>query len=221
MALHPLIVDLEGWPVTVVGGGDAAAVKVATMLEAGARVTVVSPELAPPLAEAARAGRIRWVERPYRDGDLDGARLAFAATAEPVVNAAAAAEARRRGVPVCLTDDPSHSSFLDPATFRRGPLVVAVSAGGASDVLDERLRRRLELEMPPLYGSVAEIVHRYAARARETIASKAERQAFLRDLVAFLDGPEVHEDLARGHLDGAVAGAKSLLRKHAERARAR
>ena len=62
-------------------------------------------------------------------------------------------------------------------------------------------------------------MHRYAEKAREQIPDKREQKAFLRDLVAFLDGPEVHEDLARGHLDGAVAGAKALLEKHAGRTR--
>ena len=66
---------------------------------------------------------------------------------------------------------------------------------------------------------VAEIVDRYASKARAQITGKSEQKAFLRELVAFLDGPEVHQDLARGHLDGAIAGAKALLEKHARRSR--
>jgi uroporphyrin-III C-methyltransferase/precorrin-2 dehydrogenase/sirohydrochlorin ferrochelatase len=219
MVFHPLIMDLDGWPVVVIGGGEAASGKVSELLGAGAEVTVVSPELTADLHSEAAAGRIRWLDRPYRPRDLRGSRLVFAATAWPEVNAGVAEEARRRGIPCNLSDDPEHSTLLAPAFFQRGPLIVAISAGGASAVLDDRLRRRLELDLPPLYGSVAEIVHRYAEKAREQIADKREQKAFLRDLVAFLDGPEVHEDLARGHLDGAVAGAKALLEKHAGRTR--
>jgi siroheme synthase-like protein len=219
MAFYPLIIDLDGWPVIVIGGGDAASAKVGELLEAGAEITVISPELTPVLQREVTAGRIRWLDRPYRPRDLKGSRLVFAATAWPEVNAGVAREARRRGIPCNLSDDPEHSTLLAPAFFHRGPLIVAISAGGASAVLDDRLRRRLELDLPPLYGSVAEIVHRYAAKARERIAGKREQKAFLRELVAFLDGPEVHQDLARGHLDGAVAGAKTLLEKHAGRSR--
>jgi uroporphyrin-III C-methyltransferase/precorrin-2 dehydrogenase/sirohydrochlorin ferrochelatase len=219
MAFHPLIVDLDGWPVVVIGGGDAASAKVGELLEAGAKITVVSPELTPELEKQVAAGRVRWLDRPYRPRDLKGSRLVFAATAWPEVNASVAEEASRRGIPCNLSDDPEHSTLLAPAFFQRGPLIVAISAGGASAVLDDRLRRRLELDLPPLYGSVAEIVHRYAGKAREQIAGKPEQKAFLRELVAFLAGPEVHEDLARGHLDGAVAGAKALLEKHSGRSR--
>ena len=212
---------VAGWAVTVVGGGDLASAKVRELLAASVDLTLISPESTEELENLARQGRMRWVRRAYEEGDLDGARLVFAAAGDASVNRAVAVAARSRGVPVNVPDDPRHSTFLDPAFFQRGHLTVAVSAGGGGPDLDNRLRRKLELEVPPLYGQVAEILHRYREKALEQIPARKERQTFLRELVAFLDGPEIHLDLAEDHLHGALAGAKALLEKHVQRARAR
>src|SRR5205085_1860672 len=82
--------------------------------------------------DAARAGRISHRRRAYRDGDLAGFALVFVATGDAGVNAAVAAEGRRRGVWVNAADDPAHCDFILPAIVRRGSLAVAVSTGGAS-----------------------------------------------------------------------------------------
>ena len=92
MGYYPLFVDLTGRACLVVGGGPIAGGKVQGLLTAGARVTVVSPTLIESLTDAARAGRIGHRGRAYRDGDLAGVTLAFAATGEPAVNAAVASE---------------------------------------------------------------------------------------------------------------------------------
>src|SRR5439155_4364865 len=105
---YPLFVDLADRACLVVGGGDIADGKVQGLLVAGATVTVVSPTLVASLADAARAGRIEHRPRAYRDGDLAGFALAFAATGDPTINAAVAREGRRSGVWVNAVDDPAH-----------------------------------------------------------------------------------------------------------------
>jgi precorrin-2 dehydrogenase/sirohydrochlorin ferrochelatase len=101
---------------------------------------VVSPDVKPELASMAAEVR----RRPYREGDLDGAFLAFAATDRREVNAAVAREARERGIPINVADKPSEGDFALPSTLRRGRLQVAVSTGGASPTLAQRIRRELE-----------------------------------------------------------------------------
>lgn len=214
MGDYPVVLLLAGRPAVVVGGGDTAEVAVRSLLEAGARVQVISPELNAGLRDLASRSSIAWTPRPYLDGDLEDAVVAFAATPDAGVNLAACQEAERRGIPVNLIDDGAGSTFHRPESFRRGPVVVAVSAGGAGPELAHRLRRTLERDVPPLYGAMAEIIERYRQKAAAALPARAARRAYLRDLVAFLDGPEVHEDLAAGHLDGALAGARDLLRKH-------
>lgn len=124
----------------IVGGGEVANRKARKLLQARARVVVISPEVRPELASMAVEVR----RRPYAEGDLEGAFLVFAATDLREVNAAVVREARERGIPVNVADEPSEGDFAVPSTLRRGQLQVAVSTGGASPTLARRIRRELE-----------------------------------------------------------------------------
>ena len=124
----------------VVGGGEVANRKARKLLQAKAEVVVISPDVKPELASVAAEVR----RRPYGKGDLEGAFLAFAATDRREVNAAVAREACERGIPVNVADNPTEGDFALPSTLRRGQLQVAVSTGGASPTLAQRIRRELE-----------------------------------------------------------------------------
>jgi precorrin-2 dehydrogenase / sirohydrochlorin ferrochelatase len=117
---------------------------------------VISPDVRPELASMAVEVR----RRPYREGDLEGAFLAFAATDRREVNAAVAREARERGVPINVADEPSEGNFALPSTLRRGQLQVAVSTGGASPTLARRIRRELEGLFRYEWAGVVEALHR-------------------------------------------------------------
>jgi len=124
----------------VVGGGEVANRKARKLLQARAEVVVISPDVKPELASIAAEVR----RRPYEEGDLEGAFLAFAATDRREVNAAVAREAVERSIPVNVADEPSEGDFTLPSTLRRGQLQVAVSTGGASPALARRIRQELE-----------------------------------------------------------------------------
>ena len=157
MGYYPLFVDLAGRACLVVGGGDIAEGKVQALLDAGANFNVVSPTLLASLAEAARAGALEHRQRAYRDGDLAGFALAFAATGEPTVNAAVAREGRRSGVWVNAVDDPAHCDFIVPAVLRRGALTVAVSTGGVSPALARAVREELEQHLGADYAALVDV----------------------------------------------------------------
>ena len=129
---YPVALDLRDRPCLVVGGGSVAEGKVEGLLDAGARVTVVSPALSERLASWATEGRIAHRPREYAISDLDGHHLAFSATDRREVTEVVAADAKRRGVWVNAADDPTYCDFLLPSVLRRGRLQVAVSTGGAS-----------------------------------------------------------------------------------------
>jgi uroporphyrin-III C-methyltransferase len=116
--------------VVVVGGGQVAHRRVAGLLEARARVTVVSPEVTPALEALVEPGSLTWVRRRYEPGDLAGAWYAVAATDEPAVNAAVAEEADGSRIFCARADDRSASSVWTPAVGRHGELVVGVHGGG-------------------------------------------------------------------------------------------
>jgi siroheme synthase-like protein len=157
--LYPLFMDVSGSRCVVVGGGGVASRKVLGLLESGARVVVVSPEVAPEI----EAMDVTVERRPYRPGDLAGAALAFAATDRREVNAAVAREAKESGIPVNVADRPAEGDFALPSVLRRGGLQVAVSTGGASPTLAREIRNAME---PSFAAEWSGIVERFRA-ARE------------------------------------------------------
>ncbi|MGY2067192.1 uroporphyrinogen-III C-methyltransferase [Blastococcus sp. SYSU DS0619] len=128
--VYPVGLRLRDRLVVVVGGGRVAHRRVAGLLEARARVTVVSPEVTPALESLATAGGATWHRRTYRPGDLDGAWYAVAATDDPTVNAAVAEEAERARIFCARADDRAASSVWTPAVGRQGDLVIGVHGGG-------------------------------------------------------------------------------------------
>jgi precorrin-2 dehydrogenase / sirohydrochlorin ferrochelatase len=136
---YPVVLDLHGAPVLVVGAGAVAARKVAGLAAAGAVVRVVAPEVAPQLD---RDHVAELHVRPYEPGDLDGVRLVITATGHVDIDAAVAADATAAGIWVNAADQPDDCTFILPAVARRGPLSVAVSTDGASPALARRLRDR-------------------------------------------------------------------------------
>ncbi|TFV79080.1 uroporphyrinogen-III C-methyltransferase [Blastococcus sp. CT_GayMR20] len=129
-AVYPVGLRLHGRHVVVVGGGQVAHRRVAGLMEAHARVTVVSPDVTPALEALVEPGSLTWIARRYEAGDLDGAWYAMAATDDPAVNAAVAAEAERARIFCARADDRSASSAWTPAVGRHGDLVVGVHGGG-------------------------------------------------------------------------------------------
>src|SRR3954468_10092938 len=128
--VYPVGLRLLGRRVVVVGGGQVAHRRVAGLLEARAQVTVVSPEVTPALEALVEPGSLTWVQRRYEHGDLEGAWYAVAATDDPAVNAAVAAEAEGLRIFCARADDRSASSVWTPAVGRQGALVVGVHGGG-------------------------------------------------------------------------------------------
>ncbi len=165
MGFYPIVLELADRPCLVVGGGRVAERKVDALLEAGARITVVSPRVTAGLSAYARAERIRLVPRAYEAGDLAGHALVFVATDDGAVNAAIVGEARARGVWINAADDPPHCDFILPSVLRRSELTVAVSTGGASPALSRAIREELEAYFTEDYGVLA----RVAAEARREL----------------------------------------------------
>lgn len=126
--LLPLGLRLSGRRVVVVGGGPVALRRVASLMAARASVTVVSPAVVAALEDLAERGQIQWLARCYEPGDLQGAWLALACTADPSVNAQVLAAAERARIFCLRADDASQASAWMPATGRTGRATVSVHA---------------------------------------------------------------------------------------------
>lgn len=156
--LYPIHLALEGSRVLVVGGGGVAERRVDRLLRAGARVRLVSPDVTPALADLRDKGAVEHRARPFEPADLDGVVLAFAATDDPAVNHRVADEARASGVLVNVADDPLFCDFTLPACVIRDALVISVSTNARSPGLAAALRRRLEAEYGPEWGTLTALL---------------------------------------------------------------
>ncbi len=166
--LYPVGLVLSGRPVLVVGGGRIAARKVPALLDCGARVTIVAPQIAGELA----ARPLRLEHRPYRRGEVAGYALAIAATGRSEVDRAVHADGEAAGVLVNAADDPAACSVVLPAVLRRGRICVAVSTGGASPALAAFVRDRIDAALPPEMEAVGDLVAEVRRRVRSDRSSE-------------------------------------------------
>lgn len=165
MSYYPVFLEMKERRCLVIGGGLVAERKVAALVQAGARVTVIAPGLTVNLAEWSRQQSINAITRSYCAGDLAGYEMGFVATDDPQVNAAVYQEGKSRGVWVNAADDPAHCDFILPSVLRRSALTVAVSTGATSPALARMVREELESYFSRDYEIVAEL----AAEVREEL----------------------------------------------------
>jgi siroheme synthase-like protein len=172
----PVMLDLTGRPCLVVGGGAVAQRKVEGLLEASARVTVVSPSLTHALLAMATEARLQWRPREYASGDAAGFVLVMVATDDARVNVAVAAECRERGIWVNCADDPVRCDFILPSVLRRGAVTVSVSTGGQSPTMARLVREELEALLPSDVAAVTAVMAEVRRTLREGgISLDAER----------------------------------------------
>ncbi|HKJ65359.1 MAG TPA: bifunctional precorrin-2 dehydrogenase/sirohydrochlorin ferrochelatase [Desulfopila sp.] len=173
MKLYPVNLNIEGKSCLIVGGGEVAARKIASLLSCGATVRVVSPECGPKIKTLAKNGVVQWLRRTYRSSDLDGAFLVFAATDNAEVQRLIVDEAKAKNILVNSADDPVSCTFQVPAKVRRGNLLLTVSTGGGSPALAAKLRRQLE----NAYGLEYQLLVDLLGRIRREIVADGKTQA--------------------------------------------
>jgi precorrin-2 dehydrogenase / sirohydrochlorin ferrochelatase len=203
---YPAILMLDGRLGIVIGGGVIGERKTRSLLDAGARVHVITQQATPGIRDLAAAGTITLTERAYAAGDLRGAAVVIASTDDTEVNHQIFLEASREGIPVNVVDDPPNSTFIAPSIIRRGDLLIAISTGGTSPALAVRLRERLEEEFGQQYADYLDLIRRLKDE-EELPASQAERAAAWYRVV----DSDVMELVASGKHDEAYERARALL----------
>jgi uroporphyrin-III C-methyltransferase/precorrin-2 dehydrogenase/sirohydrochlorin ferrochelatase len=201
----PIFVNIKGKPCLVVGGGEVAKRKAGVLLEAGAKVCVVAPEIDP---ELANQKGIKPVVAYFDAKHLDGMVLVIAATNDREVNKQVSALAQNRSIPVNVVDDPELCSFIMPAILDRSPLMIAFSSGGASPVLTRMLRGKLETIIPQNYSRLAAFAERFRELVKTRVTNPPKRRIFWENV---LDGV-VAEKVLTGDENGAEAMMKEMLK---------
>ncbi|MDD4929516.1 MAG: siroheme synthase CysG [Gallionella sp.] len=201
----PIFMNVKGRLCLVVGGGEVGRRKASVLLEAGARVRVVAPDILPELAKLAG---VEAVISRFEPSHLDDVALVIAATNDRGVNVLTSESARARNIPVNVVDDPALCSFIMPAILDRSPLMVAFSSGGASPVLTRLLRGKLESIIPQNYSRLAAFAERYRERVKQYVTQPARRRIFWENA---LDGV-----IAEKVLTGDEACADAMLQQMLE-----
>lgn len=197
MAQFPVNLNVRDRQAVIVGGGAVAARKCLLLVEAGARVTVIAPDLDPRLEKLRGEGQVACHTRTYREGDLAGAFIAFAATDDPAVNRAVAAEAQSRGILADITDAPEHGSFTTPAAFHRGDLLITVSTGGRSPALARRISAGLARQFGPEYAKTLAIL----GAVREKLLTVRNNRTYNRTILRALADADLPGLVRRGEYE--------------------
>lgn len=178
-ALLPLFLKLSGREVLVVGGGPVATAKVRALLETGAKILVVAPEVRPELEALNASGKISIQRRCFLASDLRAAVWLVVAAAPPEVNRVVAAEAESQRLYVLAVDDPSAASAYGAGTLRRGGVTVAVSTDGRAPALAGLVREGLDAILPDDLAAWSAEAQRQRAAWRAARTPMAERRPLL------------------------------------------
>lgn len=190
--LFPMFLKLAGRQCVVVGAGCAGEPKIRSLVDCGARVSVVAPAGTTAVRELAAQGVIVWKQELFKPSDLDGMFLVVAATCYKEANRAIYQEAQRRAILCNVVDDPAYCDFFYPAVVRRGRFQIAISTGGLSPALAKRVRKQLEIEFPPIYGEWLEQLGQRRTALFERVADPDLRRSLIHESAT----PEAFENFA-------------------------
>jgi precorrin-2 dehydrogenase/sirohydrochlorin ferrochelatase len=198
--LFPAFLKIAGRRCLVVGAGAVGEEKIGSLLRAGANLCVVAPQATERVERWAGEGKIRWHARKFRRGDLAGAFLAVVATSSPKLNGKIYEQARRQRVLCNVVDDPAHCDFYYGSVVKRGSLQIAISTGGQSPALAQRLRKQLEQQFGAEYEHWLEEI----GNARDRLFAKKIEPARRKQLLHRLAGELSFDEFLRRRSRRAV-----------------
>jgi glutamyl-tRNA reductase len=180
ISVYPVSLLISGRPCLIIGGGKVAARKLRGLLDAGARVTVVSPDLDVSIAEQLEQGSIRYEARNFAEHDLDRNILVYAATGDKALNKRVLELCRERNIFCCAVDGNwRDGDFVTPATLRKGTLSVAISTGGQScrrsRMIKDNLARHIEMVESANCLVIGTSHHEMELQAREPLHATGAR----------------------------------------------
>lgn len=173
---YPAFLDLRGKQCVVVGGGKVAERKVLSLLNSGAKIKLISPEITSRLAHERNKGKIEHIKKYYRRGDLKGAFLVIAATSDEKTNRMVASEAPCL---VNVVDAPEFANFIVPSVIKKGGLTIAVSTSGISPAVARSVRKEIEA----FYGGEFTKYLRFLKKSRKKIINEVTNEKLRRQLL--------------------------------------
>ena len=183
--MYPVALELTGRTCVLVGGGAVATRKIADLLDADAKIIVISPVITAALQELVAKGQIHWVSQSYRTGSLKpyNPLIVIAATDRPEVNRQVATEARAMGALVNIADSSAASDFHNMTSLHRPPLTVAIHTDGTSPALAHYLREVIDDALGDEYTTLADWLGGLRPQITQQITSQSQRKAFYRAVI--------------------------------------
>ncbi len=171
----------------IVGGGSVALRRAGALLECGAKVKVVAPNIDPAIealatSRATSGGGVECVRRHYERGDIAGAVLVVAATDDEQVNELVAQEAAEWGALLNRTDDPAQGDVSIPAHAHHGPVTIAVHTDGISAAAAATIRRQLSDALDQDWSALLSVAGEFRTAVQQRFMDPAQRQSKLRQL---------------------------------------
>lgn len=150
--MYPLFLKLENEKCLVIGGGVIAERKTLSLIESGAAVTLISPDITNKLDELIKQNIVHYYNRLFKRGDTNGFFLVIAATNSTAVNQIIYDEAVFSQTLINCVDDPENCNFYVPAQVKRGDLQIAISTSGKLPLFAGRFRKFLDSILPETIG---------------------------------------------------------------------
>ncbi|MDM8547266.1 siroheme synthase CysG [Candidatus Venteria ishoeyi] len=178
MDFLPIFLNLKNYRCLVVGGGEVATRKAQLLLEAGAQVKIVAPDLSPELEKLHQEKALQYRLGNFEASDLSDCFLVIAATDDAQVNAEVAGLAKQQGALLNVVDQPELGNYILPSIISRDPLQIAISSGGASPALSRMLRIKLETLIPSGYGQLAQLLRKFRPQVKAFFSTGEQRRHF-------------------------------------------
>lgn len=194
----PILLKLENKTCLVVGGGKVAERRIASLLEAKARVKAVSPRMTETIRRWADEGLIEAAERAYEPSDQQGVYMVVAATDSEEVNESVCRLAASEGRLVNMAERPELGDFIVPSVVRRGKLVIAVSTLGASPSVAASIRRQIETSFGEEYEVYLDFLSEFRLKVQELVKDTNQRQEWFRAVLQ----ADLLDMIRRGEFEG-------------------
>ncbi|WP_243385996.1 NAD(P)-binding protein [Bacillus kexueae] len=192
MMHYPVMLNLKGREVVIIGGGKVASRKIRGLLDSKALITVISPIITAEISELEAEKKLKWKKKTFEKEDIANAFLVIAATDNPSVNASVLANVKENQL-INLVNQPEQSTFLVPAKFTRGKLTVSISTDGAFPGLSKKIKEKLADQFDDEYESYIQFLENCRHEVLQTIPNPKVKKKVLTKLLQVnlleMDGP--------------------------------
>jgi len=188
MAVTPIMIDLNKKHVVIVGGGQVAERRMNILLESGASITVISPEIKKGIRERWGEGKLTWKKKHVEASDLQNAFMIIVATNDPYTNQSVIQAAPPNSLINAATEANSGNVEF-PASFTRGKLAISVSTNGASPQLTAKIKNELRNIFHENYESYVDFLYESRQLIKQSVLDKSHQKLLLKELLSngFLD----------------------------------